>query len=79
MLSVNHKSHMGYEILTIEPSSDSAPKVGRKLLWPDKIIAPLPMGTKARIKAVCVTGETLTDFLREAIERELKRRERQKP
>jgi hypothetical protein len=48
------------------------------MLWPDKIIAPLPAGTKARIAAACEGDETLTDFLRAAVERELKRRERQR-
>ena len=64
--------------MTIEPPSATAPRVGRKMLWPDKIIAPLPAGTKARIAAACEGDETLTDFLRAAVERELKRRERQR-
>lgn len=49
--------------------------VGRPLLWPDKIVAPLPAGSKARINAVLHQGEDKTDFLRTAVERELQRRE----
>lgn len=64
--------------LTEFVTCDIAPKVGRKLLWPDKIVAPLPAGTLDRIEAVLVDGEQKTDFLREAIELHLKRRERTK-
>lgn len=45
------------------------------MLWPDKIVAPLPEGTLARIKAVLVEGEVQTDFLRAAVEGELQKRE----
>jgi len=37
-----------------------------------------PEGTFARIEAVTEDGEDRTDFVREAVERELKRRERAK-
>jgi hypothetical protein len=56
---------------------DSRPRVGRKLLWPEKMIAALPKGTFARMLAVLMPDEDKTDFIREAVERELKRRERQ--
>lgn len=62
--------------LTEFVTCDIPAKVGRKLQWPDKIVAPLPRGTLARIEAVLVTGELKTDFLREAVAAELKRRER---
>lgn len=54
---------------------DTGTKVGRKLRYPDKIIAPLPAGSLARMMAVLVDGEDKTDLLRDAVERELKRRE----
>jgi hypothetical protein len=38
--------------------------------------ARFPKGTLARIEAVLEDGERQADFLREAVERELKRRER---
>ena len=59
--------------------SDTGRDVGRPKLWPDKIVAPLPKGTKARITAALHVGEDKTDFLRDAVERELKRRERAAP
>jgi hypothetical protein len=54
----------------------AASLAGRKLLWPDKIVAPLKEGTLKRIVAVLLPSESKTDFLREAVERELSRRER---
>lgn len=45
------------------------------MLWPDKIVAPLPKGTLERIKAVLIGDEVQTDFLRAAVEAELQRRE----
>lgn len=64
------------QLLTESPICDTRPTVGRKMLWPDKIIAPLPKGTLARIATVLRESETKTDFLREAVEAELKRRAR---
>lgn len=46
------------------------------MLWPDKVVAPLPKGTLARIDAVREDGESKTDFLRVAVEAELAKRER---
>ena len=60
------------------PICDTRPKMGRKMLWPDKIIAPLKEGTLKRIAAVLLPSESKTDFLREAVENELRRRERGK-
>lgn len=52
------------------------PRVGRKMEFPDKCIAPLPEGSFARIDRVLREGETRTDLLRTAVEAELKRREK---
>ncbi len=49
--------------------------MGRPMLWPDKIIAPLPKGSLDRMMAVLAPKETKADFLREAVRRELERRE----
>ncbi|MGI4852245.1 MAG: hypothetical protein ACRYGR_09940 [Janthinobacterium lividum] len=46
------------------------------MLYPDKIVAPLVAGSKARIVAVLADGETTTDFLRTAVDTEIHRRER---
>jgi hypothetical protein len=42
----------------------------------EQIPARFPEGTKARMNAVKAEGEKLADIIREAVERELKRRER---
>lgn len=52
---------------------------GRKMLYPDKIIAPLPAGSLARIAAALKPGEDKTDLLREAVEAELLKREQGRP
>lgn len=63
-------------VLQGNPICATRPKMGRKMLYPDKIIAPLPAGTLDRIVAVLKADESKTDFLRQAVEAELKRRER---
>ncbi len=47
-------------------------------LWAEDMVARFPEGTFERSKAVLVGKEDHTDFVREAFERELKRRERKK-
>lgn len=64
--------------LPANPICDTRPKMGRKMLYPDKIVAPLPAGSLDRIKAVLQPGEDKTDLLRSAIESELRKRERGK-
>jgi glutamine synthetase type III len=44
----------------------------------EQILARFPKGTKKRIKAVLDKGEKIADVIREAVERELKRREGKK-
>lgn len=50
--------------------------MGRKKLWDEDMQARFPEGTFDRIEAVLDEGEGRTDFVRVAVERELKRRER---
>lgn len=54
-------------------------RVGRKKLWHENINLTLPEGAKARMDAVLNDDEDRLDMIREAIEREIKRRERSKP
>jgi hypothetical protein len=54
-------------------------KLGRPKLFEEQLRIPLPLGTIARIDAVLADGEPRLDMLREAIEREIKRRQRTKP
>jgi hypothetical protein len=49
--------------------------VGRKKRWAEDMQARFPEGTFARIAAVLEETEDRTDFVRQAVERELERRE----
>ena len=53
---------------------DTAQRVGRKMEFPDKCVAPFPAQTFARIASALHGEEDRTTFIREAVERELKRR-----
>lgn len=57
--------------------SDMPRSVGRKKEFTERILAPFRDGTLARIAAVLEGEEDRTAFIRDAVERELKRRERQ--
>lgn len=50
--------------------------MGRKKRWAEDMQARFEEGTFERIEAVLTEAEDRTDFVREAVERELKRRER---
>jgi hypothetical protein len=50
--------------------------MGRKKLWSEDMQARFEDGTFRRIDAVLGDSESRTDFVRLAVERELKRRER---
>jgi hypothetical protein len=49
-------------------------QVGRRRINEEQMPARFPSGTFARIDAVLVPGEKRADLLREAVEREVKRR-----
>ena len=51
-------------------------RVGRKQINHEQMPARFPEGTLARMDAVLDEGEKRSDLIREAVERELKRRER---
>jgi hypothetical protein len=50
--------------------------VGRKKQWTERIQLPLAEGTLARIDGLLRDDEVRLDMIREAIEREIKRRSR---
>lgn len=50
--------------------------MGRKKLWDERILLPLKAETLERLDALLHEGEVRLDLIREAIEKELKRRER---
>lgn len=52
--------------------------MGRRQINHEQMPARLPKGTVARMDAVLDKGEKRADLLREAVERELKRRERKR-
>ncbi len=51
-------------------------RVGRKKRWAEDMQARFAEGTFARIESLLFENEDRTDFVREAVDRELKRRER---
>lgn len=51
--------------------------MGRKKLWHENVNLTLPGGAKARMDSVLEEGEDRLDLIRSAIDREVKRRERQ--
>lgn len=65
--------------LTQVDVSGSAKRMGRIKKWAEDMQARFQAGTFARIAAVLHGDEDRTDFVRGAVERELKRRERAKP
>jgi hypothetical protein len=62
--------------MTMNIESDNQPRVGRKKRWYEIMGAPFPKGTFARMDAVLRGKEDRTDLVREAVERELERREK---
>jgi hypothetical protein len=50
--------------------------MGRKKQWPERVGAKFAAGTLDRIAAALADGEERTAFIREAVERELARREK---
>lgn len=58
------------------PDISYIPTMGRKQINHEQTPARFVAGTLARIDAVLADGEKRSDLIREAVERELKRRER---
>lgn len=56
-----------------------AGRVGRKKQWTERIVLPMAEGTTARIDALLNFEEVRLDFIRDAVDREIKRRERAQP
>lgn len=50
--------------------------MGRKKLWPERLTLPLTTEKVAEMDAALADGETRLDLIREAIDRELRRRAR---
>ena len=53
--------------------------MGRKPCWSEAALGRFAEGTLARVRAVLKAKETIRDFIRAAVDRELQRREKPKP
>lgn len=62
-------------MLTGSTISGTSARVGRKQINHEQMPARFPQGTLARIDAVLTDREKRSDFVREAVEKELERRE----
>lgn len=71
-----HVREIGDDLTEIHVHA-SERRVGRRKLWHENVNLTLPEGAKARMDAVLEEGEDRLDLIRTAIEREIKRRERQ--
>jgi hypothetical protein len=72
---VRYISHLENPYSTLKVTCDMRPRMGRKKLWPERMDAMLPDGTFERMDEARLPGETRTDLIRLAVERELQRRE----
>lgn len=63
-------------MLTTTQTPPSPAGVGRPKINHEQTPARFPLGTLAQIDAALKEGEARSDFIREAVERELKRRKR---
>ena len=61
--------------MTMSAESVIPPRMGRKKLWHQRTAVKFPQGTFERIAAVLQKPEVRMDFIRKAVERELKFRE----
>ena len=71
------------DIRNIDALAESAPaatprRVGRIKRFDEKALVKFPAGTFARVAAVLGPDEDRTDLIREAVDKEVKRRERAK-
>jgi hypothetical protein len=74
---LNRATEIAYakSTLAIAGADDMPARVGRKMRYPEKREAAFAPGTLSRIQAALGDDETQVSFIREAVERELERRE----
>jgi hypothetical protein len=80
LADMSYISHISYRqarmlALTQNLILGTPTRVGRKKRWNEDMVARFPKGTFGRIANVLEKNEDRTDFVRAAVERELKRRE----
>ena len=61
---------------TLKHICGSPRRMGRRKLWPEEMIAKFPEGTFAEVARLKGEEEDRTDFVREAVRREIERRKR---
>jgi len=66
---MRNNAALAEKVISVSPS-----RVGRKKRWEEDMVARFAEGTFARIAAVLTDKEDRTDFVREAVRRELERR-----
>ena len=72
---LDYDPNISYELSIVNTSYEKK-VMGRQKKWSEDMQARFPEGTFERIQAVLEEGEDRTDFVRTAVEKELKRRER---
>ncbi len=72
---ISSKPVTGGGVLTQKKISSNIRPVGRIRINDESVVARFPKGTLARIDDVLAEKEKRADFIREAIDREIKRRE----
>jgi predicted trehalose synthase len=73
-VSLDYAPLISYDLSTVNSSYEK--KMGRIRRWHEDMVARFVEGTIAAIDAVLKENETRTDFIREAVARELRRRSR---
>jgi len=68
------EKHMPLPASTRKSICASGARMGRKMRYPEKREAAFAEGTLARIQAALTDGENQVGFIRDAVDRELKRR-----
>jgi len=64
------------KMMTQEASVTKTSHMGRKKRWPERTAIKFAAGTFERIAAILDEGEDRMTFMREAVEREIERRQR---
>jgi hypothetical protein len=71
-----NRQYVVTKIMTLELGVSKMSRMGRKKRWPERTAIKFAEGTFERIVAVLDDDEDRMAFMREAVERELERRER---
>jgi hypothetical protein len=73
--STRYSQYVHSKVVTAGSDVAIRPRMGRKKRWPERVGAKFAAGTLKRVAAVLADREERTAFIREAVEREIERRE----